>query len=242
MRKILIPSLFTALFLFNVGCKEDSPILDIIDAAKFSCEEQVSDYYFEGVINGDKVCYHVGYDDYEMVLWKSTGFTSGATVDPNDPNSTGNAKTWGTFMIAPSVIWDENAPWIGHYPTSAQYFQIETPKLKADTDKKTIVEETIKLGDLALMEETARQNSFNIKLIIVSSEDKGLHAPLQSFGGKQENSYLRVTEIETAENGSKIFYTVTFEFACDLYIAGDGGKKYGRLEEGKMRIGFEVEK
>ncbi len=98
-----------------------------------------------------------------------------------------------------------------------------------------------------MADETNSDDDFNVKIVIFSKDgfensDGGQTLPLQSMGGKQKDSFLRATELETTEVGSKRFYTITFEFACDLYIAGDGDKKYGRLEDGKMRIWVEVDK
>lgn len=207
-----------------------------LDATTFECHERETDYFFEGTINGDKVCYHVGYDDYEMALRKSTGFISGAVVDPLNPS--GTTRTWGTFSIEPISPWQH----------LDQFFQIETPKfINTSIEKDSIIRESIMLGDLPLADNIVSDDGFNIKVVIWSKngfEDSegGQTLSLQTAGGKQKNSTLKVTELETYEVGNKRFYTITFEFACDLYISGDGNKKYGRLEDGKMRIWVEVDK
>ncbi len=209
-----------------------------LDASTFECEERESDYFFEGTLNGERVCYHVGYDDYEMVLRKSTGFTSGALLDPDNPSVT--SRTWATFSIEPAdYAWEH----------LSQFFQIETPKFSnLDIGKDSILKSTISLGKLPITDEANKGNNFNLKLMILSKsseDDEGLNGQtisLQTSGGKQENSHLSVTELETKDIGAKRFYTITFEFSCDLYSFGDGNKKYGRLEDGKMRIWVEVDK
>lgn len=231
---------FIALFaLISNGCKkEKSPLLKALDASTFECVEQESDYFFEGTLNGERVCYHVGDDDYEMALRKSTGFTSGAFLDPSNPS--GASRSWGTFSIEPAdYAWEH----------LSQFFQIETPKFSnTEIDKDSILKATIRLGDIPLIDETNTGNFFNLKLMILSKadeDDEGLNGQtisLQTNGGKQENSFLKVTELEITENAGKRFYTITFEFSCDLYTFGDGSIKYGRLEDGKFRIWVSVDK
>jgi hypothetical protein len=223
--------------LFTIGCKEDeSPLLKALDASTFECQERETDYYFEGTLNGDKVCYHVGYDNYGMALRKSTGFTSGATVDPINPS--GTSRIWGTFSIEPLSPWQH----------LDQFFQIETPKfVNSNIEKDSIIRATIKIGDLPLTDEMNNDDAFNLKVVIWSkngfeNSEGGQVLPLQTGGGEQKDSYLKITELESSEVGSKRFYTITFEFECDLYIAGDGDKKFGRIDDGKMRIWVEVEK
>lgn len=238
MNKLVNFTIFALILLFSLGCKEESPLMKALDASTFECQERASDYYFEGILNGDKVCYYVGYDDYETAFRKSTGITSGATIDPINPS--GTTRTWGTFSIEPaSYAWKH----------LSQFFQIETPKfLNSDIEKDSIIRATIKLGDLSFVDEDNIDDVFNLKLMILSKtkdDDEGLNGQtisLQSLGGKQKNSYLKVTELETSEIGNKRFYSITFEFACDLYIFGDSSKRYGRLEDGKMRIWVEVGK
>lgn len=236
---IMKPFIYIAgglLLLLSIGCKkEKSPLLKALDESTFDCVERESYYFFEGTLNGEKVCYHVGYDDYEMILRKSTGFSSGTLLDPTNPS--GTTRTWGTFSIEPAA-WEH----------LSQSFQIETPKfLNSDIGKDSILKATVIMGDLPLANETDVDNSFNLKIMIFSKNgfedsDGGQTISLQTGGGKQKDSFLKVTELETTEVGAKRFYSITFEFACDLYTAGDGDIKYGRLEDGKMRISVVVDK
>lgn len=238
MNKLQLFTVPILLLLVSIGCKkEKSPLLKALDASTFECVEQESDYFFEGTLNGEKLCYHVGYDDYEMALRKSTGFTSGAQLDPDNP--TGTTRTWATFSIEPAdYAWEH----------LSQFFQIETPQfLNSEIGKDSILKTTISVGDLPLANEKNSADAFNVKIMIFSKNGfensaGGQTISLQTNGGKQENSYLKVTELETSEVGAKRFYTITFEFACDLYVFGDRDRKYGRLEDGKMRIWVEVDK
>jgi hypothetical protein len=239
MSRISLSLLVTVLILFGNGCKKDPPLLKVLDEVTFSCQEQVSDFFFEGFINGEKVCFHAGYDDYEMYFRKTTGITTGPTFNPDDPGSSNNGATWGTFSIQPT-----NPKGFKHLD---QLFQIETPKFEIGAGLDTIIPVTIKEGDLQIIDEAERKNSFNLKFVIVSKigfEDKpGVQwLSLQSYGGNQEGSFLRVTELETEEFGNKLNYTVTFEFECNLYIAGSEDDKYGRLEDGILRMAFSIDK
>ncbi len=230
--------LFTGtLILLSPSCKKDPPLLKVLDEVTFSCEERLSEFSFEALINGEKTCFQVGYDGYEMYLRKATGTTTGATFNPDNPSPSGNGASWGVFSIERSTDWKH----------LDQFFYIETPKFEVDAELDTYIREFIKEGELPLIEEEERNESFNIKLAVFSKygfEDSkgGQFLPLQSFGGRQDDSYFEVTELEIEEFGNKLNYTVTFEFECNLYIAGSENDKYGRLEEGKLRMAFSVDK
>jgi hypothetical protein len=237
MNKTFLYSLLIPIALLTKSCKEENPLLDALEASTFECEERITDYYFEGTLNGERVCYHVGYDDYEMALRRTVGFTSGPLADPNNPGSTG--RVWATFSMEPNLnTWKH----------LSQFFQIETPKFtNTDIGKDSILRATIKVGDLPLANEEKSDSVFNLQIVIFSKTgfeniEGGQTISLQTRGGIQKNSSFKVTELEISEVGSKRFYTITFEFACDLYAFGDGKRKYGRLEDGKLRIKVEVDK
>jgi hypothetical protein len=237
MSRISLSLLVTVLILFGNGCKKEYAILKVLDEVTFDCQEQVSDFFFEGFINGEKVCFHAGYDDYEMYLRRTTGITTGPTFNPDDPGSSDNGATWGVFSIERSRDWQH----------LEQLFQIETPKFEIGTELDTIIRESIKEGELPLIEEAKRNKSFNLKFAILSKygfegRQGGQLLPLQSFGGRQDDNFLKVTELKIEESGNKLNYTVTFEFECNLYIAGSEDDKYGRLEEGKLRMAFSIDK
>jgi hypothetical protein len=166
MSRISLSLLVTVLILFGNGCKKEYAILKVLDEVTFDCQEQVSDFFFEGFINGEKVCFHAGYDDYEMYLRKTTGITTGPTFNPDDPGSSGNGATWGVFSIERPAEFNGPSSWIGQSPLGSQFIQIETPKFPLGTELKEIILEKLEAGDLDLIEEARRQKSFRQDKII----------------------------------------------------------------------------
>ena len=224
-------------FLFS-SCKKE-PYPSVINDAVFSCTEVQTDYFFEGELDGERFCYHVGENDYDMFLHRTTRFiTSTPTLTVGDTSSVGNSGTFATWTIRTPI------------PEShlKHYIEINSPAFAVGTDLKTIIDSTIHEGELLLASNNInRMEGFNVNLAIPHGDDNSSDIStalsfFESLNGKQENSYLRITELEIAERLGVLFYTVTFEFACDLYYFGNPDKHFGRLENGILRMAFEIEK
>jgi len=234
---IQILILFSLLLLF--GCeKKEYPYITIAENAKITCEEMPSEYYFEGFINGEKICFHEGFNNYYTQFSRWVGYNSGATVDLDPSDNTGAA--WGGFAIIPRAI--ESGPREGKIPYGAQYIEIYSPEFPIETSKQDILQELIENQSFTIVEEEERNNSYDFRWMIRSDDETGNYGRVYSFGGPQPNAYLRITELETEEYDDRTYYTMTLEMACDLYIGGIASMHYGRLEDGKMRLSFFLDK
>ena len=233
---------FFSLFFFS-ACEEEELYITIAKEAEIFCEDQPSEYFFEGFINGEKICFQEGID-YYMQFSKWSGFTSGATIDLEQNNGVGTA--WAGFTFCPRV--EESGPRKDKFPFGAQHIEIWSPEFSIETSKKEILNELIQNQEFTILEEEEREegelsSTYNFRWLIAGDEDNdGHHGLIQSSGGPQPNAYLRMTELETEEFNDRIFYTMTLEMACDLYIGSAGKIHYGRLEDGKMRLAFFVDK
>jgi hypothetical protein len=240
--------LIILLFLFFAlsACKKEYAFVTIAEGAEISCEEQPAEYYFEGFINGEKICFQDGFDDYSMTYSRWVGVTSGTTIDLDPTNDIGAA--WGAFTIRPGFI--ESGPRLGKSPYGAQYIEIYSPEFPVETSKKEILDELIQNEELTIFEEEKTEDdklasTYNFRWTIMGNEGTETaerHGFIQSSGGPQPNAYLRITELETEEYDDRVFYTMTLEMACDLYIGGIASRHYGRLEDGKMRLAFSLNK
>lgn len=226
------------IFILTACDKELYPYITIAQAAKITCEEQPSEYYFEGFINGEKICFHEGFDDYYARFSRWVGYTSGATTDVNPSNVSGVA--WGGFAILPRAI--ESGTQAGKIPNGAQFIEIYSPEFPIETSKEDILQALINNQSFTIVEEEERNTSYDFRWMIKSDDDTGNYGRVYSFGGPQPNAYLRITELETEEYDDRTFYTMTLEMACDLYIGGIASRHYGRLEDGKMRLAFFLDK
>lgn len=237
---------FLFLLFCLIACEKEYAFVTIAEAAEITCEEQPSEYYFEGFINGEKICFHDGFDDYFTAFWRTVGSSSGSTIDLNPENDTGAA--WGTFIIRPNPV--ESGPREGKNPYGAQYIEIYSPEFPVETSKKDILDALIENEEFTILEEeenevTELSKTYNFIWTILGdegTETSERHGIIQSSGGPQPDAYLRITELETEEYNDRIFYTITLEMACDLYIGGIASRHYGRLEDGKMRLAFFLDK
>ena len=191
-----------------------------------------------------KICFQDGFDDYFMQFSRWVGFSSGATIDLDTSNDVGVA--WAGFVFRPNVL--ESGPREGKFPLEAQHIEIWSPEFSIEKSKKEILNELIQNQEFTIFEEVEREegefsSTYNFRWLIAGDEDNdGHHGLIQSSGGPQPNAFLRMTELETEEYNDRIFYTITLEMACDLYIGSAGKIHYGRLEDGKMRLAFFVDK
>ena len=244
MQSKYILSLILFSLLFLLACKKEYAFVIIAEAAEISCEERPAEYYFEGFINGEKICFQDGFDDYSMSYSRWIGTTSGNTIDLDPTNDVGAA--WGAFTIRPKPI--ESGPRKGKSPYGAQYIEIYSPEFPIETSKEDILDELIDNEEFTIFEEKEKNElaqTYNFIWTIIGDEDTETaerHGLIQSSGGPQPNAYLRITELETEEYDDRIFYTMTLEMACDLYIGGIASRHYGRLEDGKMRLAFFLDK
>ena len=226
----LIVLLLSLIFFFFACEKEEYSFISIAQKAEITCEERPSEYYFKGFINGEKICFHSGFDDYQARFSRGVGVTTKNTFDLNSENDEGAA--WGTFFMRP----------LTKFPPGTQHIEILSPEFPSETSKQEILNELIRNQDFTIVEEEERVNSYDFRWLILDQECSGKHGRIHSFGGPQPNAYLRITELETEEYDDRVFYTMTLEMACDLYIGGIASRHYGRLEDGKMRLAFSLNK
>jgi len=176
-----------------------------------------------------------------MGFWRTVGFSSGGTIDLDPSNDVGAA--WGNFIIWPKSV--ESGPREGSIPYGAQYIEIWSPEFPIETSKIDILNDLIQNEELTISDKETVENelstTYNFRWSIAGT-DTETHGLIQSSGGPQPNAYLRITELETEEYNDRMFYTITLEMACDLYIGSAGKIHYGRLEDGKMRLAFFVDK
>lgn len=179
-----------------------------------------------------------------MGIWQSAGYlTNSPSITPGDTSSSViRTGTWATWYFYRQPM-EHLKP----------YLQIESPVFEAGTDLTTIVLESLKEGTLPLRSnEVGPNEGFNVNLLIPHYENKtkpsnpyiftAFLASMQAGKGNQENSYFEVTELEVLQSGPRLFFTVTFEFSCELYYQGNPSKHYKRLDNGVFRIGFELKK
>lgn len=231
--------LSSLVILLFIACKKPYP--EIVDEAIFTCEEMESNFFFEGELNGERFCYHVGVNEYNMFLDRNTRLiTSSPTINVGDTIIGGSGAN-AIFSIKPNPFTIDELE---------HHVQIESPVFPVETDLKTIIELSLKNGELPLTSYALDPSmGFNIKLIIpydVKNEPplaaSRISSFFETFGGKQDNSHLEITELRIDDRGNSKAYIITFEFACDLYYLGNPEKHYGRLDNGIMRIGFTIEK
>jgi len=240
MKNYSILAMFFLPLLFS-SCKKE-PYPSVIDDAVFSCTEVQTDYFFEAELDGERFCYHVGLDGYDMFLQRSTDFiTSSPTLTVGDSSQVGGSGTFATWSIRPSLFPGAHLE---------HQIQIHSPAFPVGTPLSTIVKETVRKGMFSInSDKISRLDGFNVNLVIPHEENNSFGGGtitflsfIQAQNGKQNDSYLRITELEIAERLGVLFYTVTFEFACDLYYNGNPDKHFGRLENGILRMAFEIEK
>ena len=212
--KYIISVFIISLFLFS--CEKD-PYPSVINEAEFNCSGVVSDYYFEGEMNGEWFCYNAGYDNYFSFFGLTSSIiTHSPTIEISDTvNGSYDAIVFAELGIRPPLGTAEH---LEHYIliNSPAYEPLENLSLQK------IIEETVKLGDHNLASnEIDRSSGFNIIFAVPQlTQGNGSLSFFESRNGNQDGSYFRITELEINELPTRTLYTVTFEFSCNLYYFG----------------------
>lgn len=190
---------------------------DAFHQVRFSCDPQIEDFYFTGLINGKRVCYYNGYGDYEARtgLWSRT-VTDGPTLSPSSlPLS---AAKYLTFGIKPRKglleLGDQRL---------MEAVVISSPLVSADSSWSYIAKKYLLPGQLALQNDmTGEQEGFNVSIEIRYRRPGSIpghyfHVSAETAGGRQENSRLEVVEWETYSEFGWDYYRIVLEIECQLY-------------------------
>lgn len=181
---------------------------------RFSCEPQIEDFYFTGMINGKRVCYYNGYDDYEARtdLVNRTE-TAGPTLSPNTPPL--SAAKYLAFGIQPRMgLEDRNL---------MASLVISSPIVPADSSWSYVAKKYLLPGQLAVQNNTiGNEEGFNVSIKIPyrrAGMIPGHYIPVtaETAGGRQENSRLEVVEWETYSEFGWDYYRIVMEIECQLY-------------------------
>jgi len=243
--------LYYSLFFFLlVSCKKSYLELDEIETKKalalveFGCNEIEEKWYVSALLNGSKICYYDGQDNYFSSTGKFTiSVTSGPYLDPKDTASILNSGKYLKFGITHELA---------HLQESL-YFN--TPLFPPETEWSEIAEESFKLGKLPLLSNLPgfddnyfNSKGFNILLEIPYKSDPNSHGfvgvNIESRVGSQEDSHLEIVKLDKLDANGYLYYTIEMEFACNLYRASGlvAGEFYGRLEDGKLVMQVQVKK
>ncbi|MBX2928823.1 MAG: hypothetical protein KF852_13390 [Saprospiraceae bacterium] len=215
-------STFLVSLFFLSGCEKildpcEEQLMNRSDAfhqVRFSCEPQIEDFYFTGMINGKRVCYYNGYDDYEARtgMWSRT-VTDGPTLSPSTlPLS---AARYLTFGIKPRKGLEDKKNLMASVV-------ISSPAVPADSSWSYIAKKYLLPGQLALQNDmTGEKEGFNVSVEIpyrrAGSISGHFIVTAETAGGRQENSRLEVVEWETYSEFGWDYYRIVLEIECQLY-------------------------
>ncbi len=229
---------------FFGGCEKEDLIPDIVKQLEFECPGGDSESYFEGVIDGNEFCYRDGVNDYEIEISQTAGFrTDGPTTSTDiDTSEVSNYRVWDNLGFLPAVVWDEpphsNQ---GIIPHLKHYVLLETPASKTDISLAEIIKNNLtQVGDLPLQSaKTGSLEGFNV-VFRFNDNVANISRIFEARGGNQDGSYLKITELKITDFPNGTHCEVTFEFSCNLFYYGDPKKFFARLEDGKMRLVFDL--
>lgn len=232
------------IFSLIIGCKKETLIPKVVNELEFTCPHGDVGYpsHLEGTIDGNNFCYHDEVEGYEKYISITSGFRTdepyiSSTIDTNNVS---NFRVWANLGFIPTAIWNLNSP-IGIIPNLKHYILIETP---ADTENKPLSDmiknSLLEVGNLPIQnDKVGSKEGFNI-VFRFNDDNANISQIFEARGGKQDGSYLKITELEITDFPGGTHYEVTFEFSCNLYYYGDPKKFYAKLENGKMKLSFDI--
>lgn len=245
-RKILGYILVLILITSFLGCEKDY-LPGALNEIIFDCpQESTSDFYLEADMGEEHFCYYEGVDGYEIETSVTTTLvTSGPNLQVS-PDSIGSEGVLSSSVRTNFGFRSKATVETGYggraFPHLKHWLFIESPSNSSETQKADMVRKHItKMGDLPLESDIVSAfDGFNINFSF-NNLDKGRTEIFVSSGGNQDDSFLRISELDIQEYPSGITqYNVTFEFECNLYYYGKPNQFYKRLNNGIMKIQFEI--
>ena len=238
------------LFICWSSCQKEELIPSVVDEVVFDCPDEKTDFFFEGEMGGVPFCYYEGVNDYEMRFTTTASLLTVSNTFEVGPDSLGGSGVlesakWINWGFRPESIFDLDNPDIhGQFPHATPWLYIQSPAASLDTNNTKIIHKNVhSIGPLKLQsDQLLSDQGFNIVLQF-SDWDSGRLRKFEARGGDQTDSFLRITELDIRDLPDGIAqYTVTFEFACNLYYKGEAHRFYNRIENGRMRVQFEIKK
>jgi len=234
--------LLLSIVLFSLGCKRDDLIPGNVSQLVFECPDGTSESFFEGYLNEEEFCYYDGKDKYHLNISLTSAFVTNqpSTSTEVNPDSVSNFRVWGNMGFRPEALPSNTN--VSHLPHLKHYVRIETPSNSAQVSMSKIIKDNIvATGDLPMTSDGIDHfEGFNV-VFTYSDLDTGLQRIFETFGGSQEDSYLRITELEIDNSQFGVTtYSITFEFSCNLYYNGNPKRFYARIENAVMHLRFSV--
>lgn len=202
---------------------------------RYSCEPQPEEYYFTGILNGKRICYYHGHNNYEARTshWGRTHTTSNV-LGPG--TSILGAYKYLGFGIQPKLHHEVNR-------NLQPSLVIITPLVHADSSFRSIAKHYIVPGRLILRDHTIGETEgFDVVMEIPYRTDDmipGNYIPVTAEAslGHQQNSRLEVVAWEYYQESGWDYYRITLDVECNLYGKDCYGKSSGliyRLREGRL--------
>ena len=242
-------SLILLLFMFTSSCQKEELIPSVVDEVIFDCPDEKTDFFFEGEMGGVPFCYYEGVNDYEMRYSTTASLLTLSNTLEVGPDSVGGpgvleSAKWINWGFRPESIPDPEKPGIERFPHATPWLYIQSPASSLDTSNTKIIHKNVhSIGPLKLQsDQLLSDQGFNITFQFNDWDTRRLRT-FEARGGDQTDSFLRITELDIRDLPDGIAqYTVTFEFACNLYYRGEAHRFYNRIENGRMRVQFEIKK
>ncbi len=242
---------FGLIFIVLSSCEKDdkyySPYLvetysNYLDSLDMHCPEGKSDNYFEGMINGQQVCYKDGIENY---VFKYKFFSSVITDSPNLVVGSKNPDLLYLIVLA----FDPRHP----RPNGKESLNIKFPYFDPNRNTVEFLDSlfSIKHHELKSIidgnELVRSKTKFIVELYMV---DRGEHGergngfPISTIYGIQNNSSIIIDKVEKREFENSVQYSLEMTINCKLYHNPLFKKEgvWGEIEEGHVVVNFSVEK
>ncbi|MFT4667264.1 MAG: hypothetical protein ACI8YQ_000856 [Polaribacter sp.] len=237
--------LFTLCFclLLSSGCKKEELIPKVTEDLEFICESGTSTSFFNGFMGDKHFCYYEDVADYDKEISITSGFRTDGPTTSNDVDSmdVSNFRVWGNLGFRPKPVFTTSA--VGFFPHLKHYIFIETPTSSENKPLSELIEQHLtKTGNLPIRSDVIDNlEGFNI-VFHFNDREEGVSMIFETAYGNQEDSYLRIRELEINEfPGTETKqYTVTFEFSCKLYYSRNTNSFYDEIRNAEMVLDFYI--
>ncbi len=209
--------------------------LQAIEEVEFGCPDVNSEFFFEGKLNGQPICFGDNVDNYSSYVLRGTGVQLSSYDGSGRPGS----GSWVEFGFRQES-----------FTHLKEEILIASPSDPNESELLDLTQTFLAEGPLPIRDELDPFSGFNIKIHIpydfpnINIPGKRLFS-LQTATGSQENSRLEIVEMNTQETDELLTYDLKIELNCTLYNEisdATDGEYFGELTDGIMRIRFSVPK
>ena len=247
MKNIIIGFLVALICIIQNSCTK-TPAQNDLDRVfaeqfQFNFSDTITNFYFKGILDNQKISYSDGVDNYSYVQEISTNQQISGNSFSTSNTSISKVIYYRAFTFQLPIEKAQNRPnsWLRISLTGPSSTNI----LKTDSILRLYLDNKANLSftkhqlyrsNIAIPSDSLGF-SLNLTMLKYINDYSGdSHFIIETYQGDQTGSFLKIKEVQKEVGLDIDTYYVTFNFQCKLYFDFDYSSPFRTLNDGEMRI------